>query len=414
LAAIGCSSLQAQDSTIRLLKEREKMVKAVVRNNVGATIAIEGVRAPASGSGVIVNKDGLILTAAHVTAAAGRELIVTFPDGRTVNAISLGANSSRDAGMAKITDEGDWPYVEMGDPADLDLGEWCVAMGHPGGYDPNRTPPVRLGRVWTKSFMGMLGTDCTLVGGDSGGPLFDLDGKLIGIHSSIGGQLSENRHVPMEAYTNDWDDLLGGRLWGNQRVMTGEIDPDRPAIGVQLDRSHEDGIKVSGLSDQSPAGDAGIEVGDIIRRIGKKTVSDYDQMKVVLEQLKAGQTVKIAVERGDENLEFDVKLGRLGKLWNMEREPRKESEAAPRPSLGVNLVRDAESAEVYDVVEGSAAQKAGIKAGDVVLEINGEKIGSGAQMAANIGVRKPGDQVKLLLRRDENELELEVVLGRGQ
>ena len=416
--AFGAQSLPAADTGIEALKERESRVKKVVRESMGATVAIMGARQPASGSGVIISKDGLILTAAHVTAAAGQELIVTFPDGRSVKAKSLGGNRSRDAGMAQITEEGEWPFVEMADAEDVVLGEWCVAMGHPGGYDPNRTPPVRIGRVWTKGFMGMLGSDCTLVGGDSGGPLFDLDGKLIGIHSSIGGQLSENRHVPMDAYTDDWDDLIGGRLWGSQGVMMGQIDPDRPAMGVQLDRESQEGVKIVGLSDTSPAGEAGIEVGDVIRRVGDKKVEEFVDMVKVLERLKVGQTVTIGVERGGDDIEFDVKLGRLGKLWDSDlgRRPGREAEEEPvkaRPSLGVMLERDAEGAKVYEIVPGSAAAKAGIEAGDVVLEIDGEAIRTAAEMAENIGGRKPGEKITMRLSRGEGEETLEVQLGKA-
>ena len=405
----------ADNAAIKILKEREKKVKEVVRKSMGATVAIEGLRAPASGSGVIVNKDGLILTAAHVTAAAGKELRVTFPDGSTAKATSLGANSSRDAGMAQITDGGDWPFVEIGNPEDVELGEWCVALGHPGGYDPQRTPPVRIGRIWTKGFMGMLGSDCTLVGGDSGGPLFDLDGKLIGIHSSIGGQLSENRHVPMDAYKNDWDDLLAGKEWGSQGVMMGRIDPDRPAMGVQLDRESDDGVKVVGLSEVSPAREAGIQVGDIIRRVGKKKITKYEDMVAQLEKLKVGQKVKIGLERGDENLDVEVKLGRLGKLWQFDQAPGEEEEepVEARPSLGVQLERDADGAQVFEVVPGSAAAEAGIEAGDIVLEIDGKPVATASEMAENIGGRKPGDEVKLLVRRGDEQKEIKVKLGRA-
>ena len=414
LAILGSNPTFAQKSGIAALKEREKKVKQVVRETMPATVAIMGAEQPASGSGVIINSEGLILTAAHVTAAAGKELMVTFTDGRTVKAKSLGANSSRDAGMAQITDEGEWPHVEMADADDVRLGEWCVALGHPGGYDPNRTPPVRLGRIWTKGFLGMLGSDCTLVGGDSGGPLFNLDGKLIGIHSSIGGQLSENRHVPMDAFERDWDDLLGGRLWGSQGVMMGRVDPDRPAMGVQLDRDSNEGVKVIGLSDPSPAAKAGIEVGDVIRRVGGKRVDEFSDMVGALEKLKVGQKVKIGVDRDGDKLEFEVKLGRLGKLWDADPVPADEADGpAERPVLGVHLRSDAQAAEVFEVLPDSPAERGGIEPGDIVLEIEGEKIRNAAQMVENIGGRAPGERISMLLQRGEDEKEVVVKLGRA-
>ena len=319
----------AQDSSLKDLKEREKKVKEVVRKMMPATVALEGVSRAASGSGVIVSEDGLILTAAHVTAAAGEQLIITFPDGSTARAKSLGADSSRDAGMAQITDEGPWPFVERATPESVELGEWTVALGHPGGYEVNRTPPVRIGRVWSKGVGGMIGTDNTLVGGDSGGPLFDLDGKLIGIHSSIGGSLSQNRHVPMKAFNDGWDDMLAGKKWGSQNVATGRIDPNRPALGVQLDRQSTDGALVAGLSEFSPAGKAGIKVGDVIRRIDKKKIADYDALVKELAKLKVGQTINVQVERDGEKVDIEVELTNLGKL--MGRAPSEQPEEKAEP-----------------------------------------------------------------------------------
>ena len=417
LAAIFNGASPAQQSSIKELKEREKKVKEVVRKTMPATVAIDGVRNAASGSGVIVSEDGLILTAAHVTDAAGELLIVTFPDGSTARAKSLGANSSRDAGMAQITDEGDWPFVKRASPESVELGEWVVALGHPGGYEARRTPPVRLGRVWTKGFLRMLGTDCTLVGGDSGGPLFDLDGKLIGIHSSIGGRLSENRHVPMDAFNDDWEAMLAGEKWGSQGVMMGRVDPNRPALGVQLDRESTDGVRVAGLSEFSPAGDAGVEVGDVIRRIGNKKIADYDALVKRLERLKAGQKINVVVQRGDEEVEIEVKLTKLGRLLDRRSGERAEPQVEPEPSadratLGVQLERDAEGAKIYEVLPGSPAAKAGLKDGDVVIEIGGEEVESSAGVAEALGGQSPGDEISIKIRRGDEELTKKVTLGR--
>ena len=200
----------------------------------------------------------------------------------------------------------------------------------------------------------------------------------------------------------------------------GQIDPDRPAMGVQLDRESADGAKVIGLSKPSPAGEAGIEVGDIIRRVGDKKIGEFADLVKALEKLKVDQRVKIAVDRGDEELEFEVKLGRLGKLLDYDRGRRgddvEEEEEEPleaRPSLGVQLELEAEGAKVYEVVPGSAAAAAGIEPGDVILKIDGKEIGSAPEMAENIGGRKPGDKVKMLLRRGDDEKELEVELGKA-
>ena len=170
------------------------------------------------GSGVVVSEDGLILTVGHVLGKNGSELTVVFPDGRRAQAKSLGADFTRDAGMARITDPGKWPHVEVGKSADLKPGQWCLAIGHPGGIQQGRTPPLRLGRILAtpgpNSPMPFLQTDATVISGDSGGPLFDLDGKVIGIHSNIGLGVTENRHVPVDVHREKWQDLLAGKQTG--------------------------------------------------------------------------------------------------------------------------------------------------------------------------------------------------------
>ncbi len=105
---------------------------------------------------------------------------------------------------------GSWPYAEVGTSKTLTTGDLVVALGHAGGFDPVRTPPVRFGRIITHQSNKFLSTDCTLIGGDSGGPLFDLNGKVIGIHSSIGTDLSSNNHASIEGFHQDWKKLQAG------------------------------------------------------------------------------------------------------------------------------------------------------------------------------------------------------------
>ncbi len=100
------------------------------------------------------------------------------------------------------------------DSKNLKSGDLVIALGHAGGYDPVRTPPVRFGRVISSDASGFLNTDCTLIGGDSGGPLFDLEGNVIGIHSSIGHSLSVNNHTGIDGFKKGWDRMKKGESWG--------------------------------------------------------------------------------------------------------------------------------------------------------------------------------------------------------
>jgi serine protease Do len=111
--------------------------------------------------------------------------------------------------MIKITEDGVWPHVDMGRSEDLQTGQWCLAMGYPVLFERGKPPVVRIGRVLRNRSTTVI-TDCTIMGGDSGGPLFDLEGKLIGIGSRCDNRLSINIHVPIDCYHDHWDRLTKG------------------------------------------------------------------------------------------------------------------------------------------------------------------------------------------------------------
>jgi serine protease Do len=232
LGGFAASSLHAADSTtVAILKRVETKSRAVAARVLPATVGIinQGLATGGhlgEGSGVVVSEDGLIVTVGHVIAAPGSELTVIFPDGRRAMAKALGANFSRDSGLAKITEPGKWPHVEMGHSADVKRGDWCIALGHPGGIQQGRTPPIRLGRVLSSKGSKFIVTDATVISGDSGGPLFDLEGRLIGVHSNIGMNVNQNQHVPIDVYRDQWNDLAASKAMGSPADMHAGVMPD--------------------------------------------------------------------------------------------------------------------------------------------------------------------------------------------
>jgi serine protease Do len=371
-------------------------------------VAVVGNDQPATGSGVIINEDGLIMTAGHVTEAAGKELTIIFPDGRSVKGESLGANRTRDAGLARITEEGKWPFAKIGDSKKAKLGEWLIAMGHPGGYDLNRSPPIRLGRLISSGSMGMLRTDCTLVGGDSGGPLFNLEGEVIGIHSSIGGSLAENRHVPSSVFKAGWDRMLAGEIWGSLGMMAAGVNPDRPMLGVRMNDSNGQ-VTVDKVFPNSPAKRAGIEDGDVILKIDGIAA---EQMSDVVDQVSsssAGDVLEVQIMRDDKEQSFKVKLVSwedLASGLGNEEEPKlsQDTEKA-RPQLGVIL--DAEfagrGAKIYEVINGSIASMAGILSGDIVKSVDGAEIFDANEMASKIKSAPLGSKIKFSIQRGNQD-----------
>ena len=408
--------LQVSLGSIEELKERERKVKKVVSELMPTVVAVVGNDQPATGSGVIINEDGLIMTAGHVTEAAGKELTIIFPDGRSVKGESLGANRTRDAGLARITEEGKWPFAKIGDSKKAKLGEWLIAMGHPGGYDLNRSPPIRLGRLISSGSMGMLRTDCTLVGGDSGGPLFNLEGEVIGIHSSIGGSLAENRHVPSSVFKAGWDRMLAGEIWGSLGMMAAGVNPDRPMLGVRMNDSNGQ-VTVDKVFPNSPAKRAGIEDGDVILKIDGIAA---EQMSDVVDQVSsssAGDVLEVQIMRNNKEQSFKVKLVSwedLASGLGNEEEPKLSQETEKvRPQLGVIL--DAEfagrGAKIYEVINGSIASMAGILSGDVVKSVDGAEISDANEMASKIKSAPLGSKIKFSIQRGNQEelLEAEIL-----
>ena len=295
------------------LRALERKVKAVVKDQTDATISLVSPKSGSSGSGVIVSADGLILTAAHVTAGS-KEMTVIFPDGRQERARVLGANDTRDASMAQLIGAGPWPFAEIGNSDELVVGDFVVAMGHPKGFDPTRRPPVRFGRIMTRGEYGFITTDCTVVGGDSGGPLFDLEGRVVGIHSHIAKDRKINNHAGISGYVRSWDKMRKGDVWGR----LGGIDRDekRPVLGLVLsiENSVMSAVKVP---EKSPAYAAGLRVGDEILKVADEIVDDPTEMRDVLIDLEPGDEVGVAVKRGEERKTFIVKLAALGDVYEL-------------------------------------------------------------------------------------------------
>lgn len=296
------------------LIQLESKVEKVSRKVLPATVALLAERTNSSGSGVIVSADGLILTAAHVVQGADT-LLVVFPDGKQVRGKVLGANYSKDIAMVKIIGTEKWPIVAMGASKSLAAGDWVVALGHSAGFDAGRPPPLRFGRVISKGPGNFLTTDCTLIGGDSGGPLFDLDGKLTGIHSSIGISLTNNNHAGIDGFRDDWERLIAGETWG-ALSMNPFANPEMPVLGIAMAMTRGfKGVIVESVVLGSPAAAAGVRTGDLIQSLDGSVVHDGGELLQMLAKRQAGDEVKLGLLRDRRTLEIKVTLKRRNELY---------------------------------------------------------------------------------------------------
>jgi serine protease Do len=287
----------------------EAKVQAVAKTRVPLTVALVAQDASSSGSGVITQEDGLILTAAHVVQ--GSEMMdVVFPDGKTVKGKVLGANYGKDIAMVKIQGEGKWPAAPRGASKPLEVGDWVIATGHAAGFDPGRTPPVRFGRVVSKGPGNFFTSDCTLIGGDSGGPIFDLEGNIIGINSNIGQALKVNNHAGVDGFKDDWEKMLGGEQWG-KLVLDPLQNEDMPVLGIALDWSRA-GLIVGEVVKGSKATEAGIQPGDVIASLEGQRIRNLDDLRNELLRKQVGDKVKLVILRNGERMEKEVELVRRG------------------------------------------------------------------------------------------------------
>jgi serine protease Do len=232
-------------------------------------------------------------------------------------------NNTNDSGMARITDkppkdypgaeDGKWPFLPLGTSADLKKGQWIVSMGHPGGPKTDRPPPVRTGRFveldkanrWRRS--DLLKTDATLVGGDSGGPLFDLDTKVIGIHSQIENTLDVNLHVPLEKFQAEWDRLARGDVI--YRTKSEQERNTKVDLGVKYDeKTAATTAKIEEIVANGAAEKAGLDAGDVILSFNGNKVKAVEDLKQMLPSYRVGEKVKVEVDRGGNTVTVDLKL----------------------------------------------------------------------------------------------------------
>ncbi len=330
LAFVFVAAAPVQAFTVAQMKEMEVKVKKLVATNMPAVVSLIGEKVAGAGSGVVVSADGLILTAGHVTVG-NDTMIVVFPDGRQAKCKVLGADYTRDVGLAKIIEPGKYAFAELGDSDKLETTSIVIALGHPGGYDVRRTPPARIGRISSKNAGGFLMSDCTLIGGDSGGPLFDLDGKVVGIHSSISESLSYNRDAPVNAAKVSWEKMLKGERWGKipgqrpspfSRRQTG----GKAVLGAVFDTSGSGGTVLKEVMPKSPLEAAGARPGDVILRIGGEEMTTSEAVAAKIGKARPGDRLALVYRRGDEEKRTEVAL-----ISEAEMLKRMESAAPQKP-----------------------------------------------------------------------------------
>jgi serine protease Do len=258
-----------------------------------------------TGSGVIVSKEGLVMTAAHVATGVGKKVTIIMPDGTKHKAKTLGLMSETDAALIQISELGEYPFVELNRTGNIKLGDWVFSLGHSGGFNEDRGAVARLARlVGIKNTT--YQTDGTLIGGDSGGPLFDMEGRLIGIHSRVGPQLPVNMHVPVQVFIDNWEPLMKSEFMGDgpfaQRPIKGN-----GMLGVAT-QPVEGGLKITKIGKNTAAETAELKVGDLIRKMDGKEVKTREELQAVIKDKSFGEELELEITRDGKEQKITVEL----------------------------------------------------------------------------------------------------------
>lgn len=285
------------------LEAMQQHVQALMRIVLPATVSLNGA------SGVLVRRGDTtyMLCAAHVTRSADKSISINLTNGDRLRGTSLGANHQSDVSLVRVDTEGDHPTVEIGSSSKLQRGQWVLMLGHPSGFKQGRTAPARLGRVLRVPKTGYVITDCTMQAGDSGGPLFDMQGRVVGINSRINRNLAMNMHAPVDALVQQWEELQEGKV--TQAPRRSRRRPRYPDFGVDLEFG--EGCPVFGeVPGDSDAAKAGLRKGDRLFEIdGDEVMSRWSVLRI-LRDFRAGEKVTIVVERNGKGLELTLQLKR--------------------------------------------------------------------------------------------------------
>jgi serine protease Do len=373
----------------------------------------EGHPAPQSlGSGFILTDDGVILTNAHVVDDA-EQINVRLTDKREFKAKVLGIDKRTDIAVLKI-DAKKLPSAPVGNPEGLRVGEWVVAIGSPFGFDNTVTAGIvsAKGRsLPDESYVPFIQTDVALNPGNSGGPLFNLRGEVVGINSQIysrsGGYMGISFAIPIDVAMRVAEQLrTSGKVSrGRLGIAIQELNKD---LAESFGLEKPIGALVSGVEKSSPAEKAGIQAGDIVLAFDGKAVNASRDLPALVGQTKPGTRSKLEVWRDRKKLALDITVGELD--GDNAPAPRASAEKSGRFGLTLAPIPP-EQAKTLGIDNGVLVQKseaeaarAGVRSGDIILSVNNVAAKSPDQVAEALKKLKKGQTAALLVRRDERSL----------
>ena len=366
------------------------------------------------GSGVILSKDGYIVTNNHVVENAD-EINVSFSNNEEYEAKLIGRDAKTDIALIKIEPKHNLQPAEMGDSDKVRVGDWVIAIGNPFGFEQTVTAGIisAKGRfLGGSTYENFLQTDASINPGNSGGPLFDTEGKLVGINTAIysrsGGNVGLGFAIPANMVKSVVSQLKAtgkvSRGWLGVMIQTVTSE-----LAQQFHMDRPMGALVGEVSKDSPADKAGIKAGDIITRFAGKEISHMNMLPAIVAQTPVGQQVEVELVRNGEKKTVTVTVGKLDE----------ENEAMAQNgvgSLGDDLgltvqeltpdlaksmgIDETSGLIITDVEEGSKAEEMGLRRGDIILEVARKPVKTVEELRDILKNLKDKDSVLLLVKRD--------------
>jgi serine protease Do len=381
-------------------------------------------QAQSLGSGFIITADGYILTNSHVVQAA-EEITVKLTDQREFKAKVIGADRRADVALIKI-EAANLPKVSIGDPTKLKVGEWVVAIGSPFGFESTVTAGIVSAKGRTlpqETIVPFIQTDVAVNPGNSGGPLFNMNGEVVGVNSQIysrtGGFMGLSFAIPIDVAMNVADQL---RTTGKvSRGWLGVVvQPVSKELADSFSLAKAEGALISSVEKGSPADKAGLEASDVVLKIDGKPIATNSDLSRVIAATKPGSKVNLSVWRKGAAKQITVTLGELPSERAQGRpQTRMKAEEGTPNRLGLVLVDlTAEQRTQLGVTGGvlvedaqGSAAKAGVARGDVILAVNNTDVRSVEQFNQAVSKVDPKRNVALLVRRGEQNIYLALKPG---
>ena len=424
----GISQAAEELSGLRLLEEIQSVfvaladrVKPAVVNiaplsasaKSGETPRDRGPNNPGTGSGVIVDKEGLIVTNNHVVGDA-KEVEVRLSDKSKFIGQVIGRDPDTDIAIVKITPTGDLPTVPFGDSSKVRVGQWVMAVGNPFSLDRTVTLGVVSGlerdAVRLSRYEAFIQTDASINPGNSGGPLFNIRGEVIGINTAI---INYAQGIGFAIPSNMVQQVVG------QLRVRGKVTRGWLGVGIQevtaelagkFGIKENDGVLVNDVFENEPAARAGLKPGDIIAKVDGRRVETPAGLSRAVAGLTPGTKVELDVIRSGERRTITVDLGERKEDAVVTSIPSPPPQ--PEVKLGLSVqdltqeladkfkIKDQKGVLVNKVDPGSVAQEQGLREGDLIKEVNRQAVASAEEFKSAVAQAKKGESVLLRVVRE--------------